>query len=97
MTRYSRIYSVHGRKYRYNYDKMMLERIFKITDEMAADNDEWVEKFGKELFPVENGYVVMTSIGLNVDSWKKAPISWVEDYDFQVSEELRWMETVYGA
>ena len=88
MAKYSRIYKVGSRKFRYNYERSVLECIVTVTKDMEHDNAEWIKDIGKPLWDIVDGYALMDSIGLNVDNWKENPRYWCEQYDYELSEEL---------
>ena len=46
MRKYSRVYKVGERKFRYNYEENILEYIHVKTEKDEAFNKEWMEEFG---------------------------------------------------
>ena len=67
----SKPYKLHGKLFRYDFDRSVVERIYKAGTEEVADNGEWMQKYGKPLFDIDAaGYVVITTVGLHADNWK---------------------------
>lgn len=71
MKKYSGIYKKDGKAFRYNYEWNIVEYICKASKQEIEDNKSWQEKFGKNLWDIdENGYIVVDSVGLSEMSWK---------------------------
>ena len=91
MSGYSRVKKVGSRRFRFNYDRCVLEYVVKPSAEVLADNVEWREKYGHDLWEIENGYVVIDGIGLGRESWKENPEYWCEVYSEELDCEIRNM------
>lgn len=71
--RYSKIVTVDGRQFRYDYKDGIVECVSKADEEMLKDNEMWQEKYGRNLWDVDaDGYFVEASAGLLKENWDKA-------------------------
>ena len=86
MARYSRPTKVADKLFRYCYDTNEVQYIWKPDAEMLADNVEWQEKHGRNLWDIEAGYLVIESIGLMEENWKNKEAR--EEYLTIWSDEL---------
>lgn len=86
----SKPYKLSGKLFRYDFDQSVVERIYKAGAEEVADNEEWMEKYGKPLFDIDaDGYVVVTTVGLHKDNWKnkEARDEYLHEWAFDLDEE----------
>lgn len=90
MSKYSKVYKVAGKKFRYNYGNSTLEWISDVTKDVEKLNAEWMEDFGKPMFDIVDGYVLGDSIGLRKENWKESPTYWCEQYAFDIDEECAY-------
>ncbi len=64
---------VSGKLFRYNFDRSVVEYIVKADAETIGEENEWKQKRGSTLFGIDTeGYIVLSTIGLNVANWKNA-------------------------
>ena len=70
--RFSNVVTVDGKQFRYDYKYGIVEYVSKAGEEMLKDNEEWQRKYGKNLWDVEDGYVVNSSAGLMKENWDDA-------------------------
>lgn len=91
MAKYSRIHKAGKKSFRYNHEHAVLEWVCQPDAEMLADNREWQEKFGRDLWDIVDGYVVCGRIGLGRDSWKESPKYWCEQYAADIEAEVGYM------
>ena len=85
--RFSKVVTVDGKQFRYDYKDGIVEYISKADEEMLKDNERWWEKYGRNLWDVDaDGYVVNSSAGLMRENWDKA--SERKEYLKAWSEEL---------
>lgn len=89
MAKYSRVYKVGKRRFRYDYDICELQYLGSKKDlaEAMADNDE----LGRPLWDIADGELVIDSIGLSPDSWREDPRYWCERYSYDLDEELAYL------
>ena len=90
MAKYSRVYKVGKKAFRYNYERATLEWVYKPDAQIIEDNKEWQEKFGKDLWDIVDGYVVCDTIGLGRENWKESPKYWCETYAHEISLECAY-------
>ncbi len=91
MKRYSGIYEIDGWSFRYDYKDCMVELVTKARKEEIADNAEWMAKYGKPLWDIdESGYIVMESAGLMPKNWKdkEARDEYLNEFIFALEEVL---------
>ena len=95
MARYSKIYKVGDKSFRYNYDEAVLEYIHKLDKktlaEMKKDNEEWMEKFGHPLWNEDDFKGKVDSIGCWREDWDEDPVGCCERYADRLDEEMHWM------
>lgn len=87
-TKKSKVYKVDGLLFRYDYDRSVVEYVSKAGAQELKDNEEWMEKYGEPLWDIEDGYVVIDSIGLRKENWKnkESRIGYLEQW----AAELRY-------
>lgn len=57
MRKKSGIYKYNGKCFRYDYEHAIVEYVAKATAQEKKDNEEWIAKFGKPLWDIdESGY-----------------------------------------
>lgn len=67
----SRPYKFGTKMFRYDYDRCVVEWISKANAEMRADDEEWMAKYGRPLWGIdEKGYTVIDAVGLRPENWK---------------------------
>ncbi len=96
--RYSRIHKVGDRQFRYNYERNVIEYIYKATKEDLEENREWREKHGRDLYEIdEKGYCIVDSVGLSLSSWKDKDSReyYLQQYAYDLEEEFRWEEELF--
>lgn len=88
-------YKFEGKTFRYDFDRCVVEYIFKATEEDIADEQEWIEKYERPLLGIdEEGYIVASTVGLRKENWTRKPVrdeylsGWVDE----LGEEERCME-----
>lgn len=40
---------------------------------------------------IDEGNIVVDSVGLSIAHWEEAPQNWIEEYSRQIDEEIRWL------
>lgn len=91
MSKYSRVYKVETKRFRYNHEESRLEWISPVNKETEELNAEWMRDFGKPMFDIVDGYVLNDSIGLSEDNWKESPKYWCEEYAYELDEECAYL------
>lgn len=67
----SKIYEYRGRKFRYNYEKSVIEHVDQLTPTEVGVNEKYRKKYGKPIFETdENRYYVFTEIEMSAEDWK---------------------------
>ena len=96
----SRAYKFGGKIFRYDFDDAQVELIYKADKEMIQDNKEWIEKYGRPLWDIdEHGYTVADTVGLGSNNWKNKEArdeylaGWIDELD----EESRILAEQYLA
>ena len=85
----SRVYKVEEKLFRYDYDNCIVEWVTKASKEELKDNAEWLEKYGKPLFDIdEHGYITNDGIGLRLENWKNKEVR--EEYLAEWANELNY-------
>lgn len=89
---------VGDRLFRYDFGNAMVEYIIKADEEIIDAEIEWEQKHGSQLYGVgEDGYIVLSTAGLNVSNWKDADarkgylIGWaaeLEEEEERMAEEF---------
>lgn len=95
----SRAYKFRGKLFRYDFDNGMVEYIYKADADMRKDNREWMEKWNKPLWEIdEHGYFVADSVGLRRENWKNKENrdhylgNWVDDMEEEFRCEMAMFE-----
>lgn len=86
----SKPYKLHGKLFRYDFDRRVVEYISKAGTEEIADEAEWKKKHGGELFGIDgDGYIVLDTVGLSMDNWtnKGAREEYLAEWVFELDEE----------
>lgn len=92
MGKYSRIYKVGHRRFRYNYENCHIEYIAKADKETLKTNEEWLERNGYPLWDIdEKGYSIIDSIGCFLEDWKESPRGMCEMWAGDLDEEMAYM------
>jgi len=87
-------YESNKKMFRYNRERAEVSYVAKATAEEIADNQKWLEKYGKPLFEIQSdGYVVINSVGLSRENWddKEARDEYLNEWCMQMEEELAYM------
>ena len=90
MGKMSKVYKRKGECFRYDYENSLLIWVFKATAEYYEDNVRWQEKFGKNLWDIdEDGYVEVCSVGLERSNWtnKEARNEYLDGWISVLDEE----------
>ena len=91
----SAVYKFKGKLFRYNYDECLVEYLAKATKEELEDNVRWQEKYGKNLWDIdENGYIVSDEVGLQEANWKDKFAR--DEYLNEWVDELNYMAQTYA-
>lgn len=97
MSKYSRIYKVGKRSFRFNYEHCVIEYIAKMDEQKLKENEEWLKEFGEPMWETdETGrYTILDSIGCFLEDWKESPKGMCEMWSDQIEEEMRCL-MAYG-
>lgn len=93
MEKFSGIYKRDGFSFRYNFDRCLVEYVSKASKEELADNEEWQQKYGRNLWDIdENGYIVIDAVGLRPENWKnkEARDGYLDEWIFDLREAVAW-------
>ena len=67
----SKVYEYRGRKFRYNYEKSVIEHIDQLTPSEAGINERYRKKYGKPIFETDkSGYYIFSEIEMSAEDWK---------------------------
>lgn len=84
----SNIYTMKGKKFRYNFDACIVEYIQKADEETLAAEAEWKQKHGSGLYGIgDDGYIILDTIGLSSENWNDREArdgylsGWCDDLD----------------
>ena len=93
----SAIVKVNGKSFRYDYETKMVWWVQKATKEDIEDNREWREKFGHDLFPIEDGYTLIESVGLCEENWtdKESRMEYLSIWSDELDEETSCLADQY--
>jgi len=94
MSIYTINYEGEKKKFQYDRENATILHVAKATAEDIAVNQEWVTKYGKPLFEIQDdGYMVIDSIGLSRKNWddKEARNEYLNEWCMQMEEELAYM------
>lgn len=86
----SKPYKFHGKLFRYDFDRSVVEYIAKAGPEEVADNAEWMQTHKEPLFDIDaDGYMVICTIGLGTYNWKKKALrdEYLSEWCFNLDEE----------
>ena len=102
MKKYSRVRRFGDKRFRYNYEDHVLEYICKPNAEMLEDiqNEakdckiDWmrIEAMDNLKSYEETGYIVITSEGLGLESWKNNPKHWIAVYSEEINTESYYLQ-----
>lgn len=83
----SRPYRFQGKLFRYDFDNSVVEYISKASAEDIADEEEWIKEHGRPLLEIdEQGYIILDSVGLRQENWKRKAVR--DEYLFQYCVDL---------
>lgn len=83
---------VSGKLFRYDFDRSVVEFIVKADAETISEENEWKQKYGSQLYGIgADGYIVLSSAGLNATNWKDAAAR--KEYLTEWADELEEEET----
>lgn len=92
----SKPYKYNGKLFRYDFDRCMVEYIYKASKEEIKENDEWkAEHNGRPLFDIdEDGYCVTEAVGLRVENWRRKAIrdEYLSEWCFELDEEAAYLK-----
>ena len=93
MKKISGIYKRGGQLFRYNYEHCVVEYVCKASQEELADNEEWLRKYGRKLWEIdESGYITIESVGLRPENWKnkEARNEYLDEWLFELREGMEF-------
>ena len=92
MKKYSGVYKREGFSFRYNFERCIVEYVSKPSKEELADNEEWVAKFGKPLWDIEEGFIVIDAVGLCPENWKNKEVrdEYLDEWIFELREAVEF-------
>ncbi|MBQ6175391.1 MAG: hypothetical protein IJK28_12300 [Clostridia bacterium] len=95
--KYSKPYKRGKRTFRYRYDTHMVQCIDKPDTEMIADNVEWRQKYGRDLWEIESGYLVIDAAGLMLQNWKnkESRDEYLDIWSYELDEESAYLVRQY--
>ena len=84
----SRVYKLGKKLFRYDYDHCVVEYVTKPTAEELADNERWQRDYGHDLWDIDQGYIVVETIGLRLENWKdrEARDEYLNEWIFEMDE-----------
>ena len=91
MERYTKTVRRGKRIFRYDTKNRTVQWVTEATDDDYADNERWQEKFGQDLWEIdENGMIPVRSVGLSMKNWedKEARDSYLDMWNDDLDEEL---------
>ena len=92
MAKFSKIYKVGDKSFRYNYDERRLEYFSEpgkdLLAQMKEDNKRWIEKFGRPLWSDEELAGLVDSIGCYLEDWEEDPRGCCWRYADLIEEEV---------
>ena len=102
MARLSKIYKFRKKSFRYDYDNGLVSVVYKADEEMYKDNEEWQEKYGKDLWDIDkDGYIESSTVGLMRENWDNKEVRdeylsmWVDELK-EEAEYLAQEFLMYG-
>ena len=95
----SAIVKINGKSFRYDHETKMVWWVQKATKEDIEDNQKWREQFGHDLFPIEDGYTLIESVGLREENWtnKAAREEYLTEWADELDEESSILADQYLA
>ena len=93
----SKPYKLDGRLFRYDYDRCVVEYIYKASAEDIKEEQEWIAEHGRPLLDIDaDGYSVVDSVGLRKENWdnREARREYLGEWSAELDEEAKW-ETYY--
>ena len=95
--KYTKPYKRGNRLFRFNLSACLVEWIEKPTAKMYADNTEWQESFGKDLWDIVDGYVIVETVGLNAENWKnkESRNEYLDVWNDELDEESAYLAHQY--
>lgn len=99
MAKYSKPYKLDSKLYRYNYDRCTVEYISKPEADMIADNEEWQQKYHRNLWDIIDGYLVIESVGLMTENWtnRESRDEYLSTWSDELDEEFAYLAAQYLA
>jgi len=94
MSVYTINYGREKKSFQYDRKRAVVLYVAKAGIEEIADNQEWVAKYGKPLFEIqEDGYMIIDSIGLSRENWdnKEARDEYLHGWCMNMEEEQAYM------
>lgn len=94
MKRYSKPYKRGKRLFRYDFERHIVEYVYKATEKERAENDEWRKTHRSFLYDIdEQGMIVLGSVGLMIENWKdkEARDEYLDGWNFELDEEESYM------
>lgn len=98
MKRFSGVYKRGGKCFRYDFERCVVQHVYKAGKEELADNAEWMAKYGKPLWDIdESGYMVGDSVGLRPENWKNkaARDEYLDEWLFDMAEEFAYESEMF--
>ena len=95
----ARPYKYKGRDFLYDKGNALLQWVVKADDDMYAENQRWQEKFGCDLWDIEDGYSVVSEIGFSADNWRCKTIrdEYLDMWIAQLDEETERLAEAFLA
>ena len=90
----SKVYKRKKKSFRYDYENCLVLWVEKATEEDVKDNKEWIEKYGKPLFEIdEDGYIEIQSVGLSKSNWtdRQARNEYLDEWIYELEEETAYL------
>lgn len=90
----SKLYKLNGKLFRYDYDRSVVEYVYKADKETIEEENEWLKTHDRPLYDIdEQGYAVMDSAGLSVKNWKnkEARNEYLSGWAFELDEEAAYL------
>lgn len=94
----SGIYKRGGKLFRYDFDRAIVERVVKATQDMIDDEIEWEQKHGSQLWGIDpDGYVVINSAGLRRENWTRKAVrdEYLDEWIGEIEEEAACLARNY--
>lgn len=85
---------VAGKLFRYDFNRAVVELLYKANDEAIREENEWKANHdGRPLYGIdETGYIVCATAGLNASNWKDkyAREEYLSGWANELDEEARY-------